>query len=315
MLNFILQRLFSTLTIVFCASLLIFLLPHLLGIDPVRSIVRARVGDRTVDTATMERLRTELGLDKPLWRQYGNWMGQLLRGDLGYSFVSRSPVAGLLWRAFRVTSILAFSTVLFAFLLALPLGMVSARFQGKALDRWLSSLTQAGIAMPQYWLAPLLVLLFSLELKLLPSNGWRGPQHLILPVLTLALRPLAYFTSLLRAALIDVLAEDYIRTARAKGLPARLVLFKHALRNALIPVTTMGSLWLVGLLGGSVIVEVIFAIPGMGRVIYEAVNASDLPLLQASLLLLVLLTSLIMLLTDLLYKVFNPTISLEQPTF
>lgn len=315
MLNFILQRLFSTLTIVFCASLLIFLLPHLLGIDPVRSIVRARVGDRTVDTATMERLRTELGLDKPLWRQYGNWMGQLLRGDLGYSFVSRSPVAGLLWRAFRVTSILALSTVLFAFLLALPLGIVSARFQGKALDRWLSSLTQAGIAMPQYWLAPLLVLLFSLELKLLPSNGWRGPQHLILPVLTLALRPLAYFTSLLRAALIDVLAEDYIRTARAKGLPARLVLFKHALRNALIPVTTMGSLWLVGLLGGSVIVEVIFAIPGMGRVIYEAVNASDLPLLQASLLLLVLLTSLIMLLTDLLYKVFNPTISLEQPTF
>lgn len=315
MLNFILQRLFSTLTIVFCASLLIFLLPHLLGIDPVRSIVRARVGDRTVDTATMERLRTELGLDKPLWRQYGNWMGQLLRGDLGYSFVSRSPVAGLLWRAFRVTSILALSTVLFAFLLALPLGMMSARFQGKALDRWLSSLTQAGIAMPQYWLASLLVLLFSLELKLLPSNGWRGPQHLILPVLTLALRPLAYFTSLLRAALIDVLAEDYIRTARAKGLPARLVLFKHALRNALIPVTTMGSLWLVGLLGGSVIVEVIFAIPGMGRVIYEAVNASDLPLLQASLLLLVLLTSLIMLLTDLLYKVFNPTISLEQPTF
>lgn len=315
MLNFILQRLFSTIIIVFCASLLIFLLPHLLGIDPVKSVVRARLGERTVDTATLERLRGELRLDKPLWQQYGNWVQQLLRGDLGYSFVSRSPVALLLWRAFRVTSLLAFSTVALAFLLALPLGMLSARFQGKALDRWLSSLAQAGIAMPEYWLGPLLVLLFSLELQLLPSNGWRGPQHLILPVLTLALRPLAYFTSLLRAALIEVLTEDYIRTARAKGLPARLIFFKHALRNALIPVTTMGSLWLVGLLGGSVIVEVIFAIPGMGRVIYEAVNASDLPLLQASLLLLVVLTSLIMLLTDLLYKVFNPTISLEQPTF
>ena len=176
----------------------------------------------------------------------------------------------------------------------------------------ISFITQTGVALPEYWVAPLLILLFSLELGWLPSAGWRGPLYLVMPVVTLALRPTAYFTSLVRQAMLEVLASDFVRTATAKGLSRYSVLFKHALRNAFLPVLTMSSLWFASLLGGSVIVEVIFAIPGMGRLIYDAVLANDLPLLQGSLFVLVALTTLLMTVTDILYKALNPAIQMDH---
>ena len=311
MTRFVLQRVTAFATILFVASWLIFLLPYLTGVDPVMSIIRARVGERVIQPEAVEALRQELGLNKSAVAQYQDWLGRLLRGDLGLSFISRSPIAELLWQGFKVTTVLASSAVLLALLVAVPLGVWAAQNRGRT-DSLISFGSQTGVALPEYWVAPLLVLVFSLQLGWLPAAGWRGPLYLVMPVVTLSLRPTAYFTSLVRQAMLEVLASDYVRTAKAKGLSLNTVLFKHALRNALLPVLTMSSLWFASLLGGSVIVEVIFAIPGMGRLIYDAVLANDLPLLQGSLMVLVAFTTLMMTLTDILYKVLNPAIQLDQ---
>ena len=272
------------------------------------SIIRARIGERTVDPAAVDKLRSEFGLDRNLAGQYVVWLGDLIQGDLGFSYVSRAPVALVIGRGLRVTAILALSTLALALLLALPLGVLAAYRPGSWLDTLITVLCQSGVAIPPYVLAPLLILWFALGLGWLPSAGWRGPTFAILPILTLLPSPLAYFTQATRAAMVEVLTADYMRTARAKGLPAFVLLRRHALRNALIPVVTLVTLWLAGLLGGSVIVEVIFAIPGLGRILYDAVLAGDLPLLQAGLLLLVGLATLINGCADLLYLLLNPTI-------
>lgn len=320
MTRFVVQRITALIVILFVASWLIFLLPYLTGVDPTMSIIRARVGERVIQPEAIESLRQELGLDKALLGQYQDWISHLLRGDLGFSFISRSPINELLWRGFKVTIVLSSAAVLLALLISVPLGIWAAHNHGgnysrNRLDNIISFASQTGIALPEYWVAPMLILLFSLQLGWLPSAGWRGPLFLVMPVVTLALRPIAYFTSLVRQAMIEVLASDYVRTARAKGLSLNAVLFKHALRNAFLPVLTMSSLWFASLLGGSVIVEVIFAIPGMGRLIYDAVLANDLPLLQGSLMILVALTTVIMTFTDILYKVLNPTIQIDSRDF
>ena len=304
----LIRRLLLLPVILLLTSAAIFLLPYLTGIDPTMSIIRARIGERTVDPAAVDKLRSEFGLDRNLAGQYVVWLGDLIQGDLGFSYVSRAPVALVIGRGLRVTAILALSTLALALLLALPLGVLAAYRPGSWLDTLITVLCQSGVAIPPYVLAPLLILWFALGLGWLPSAGWRGPTFAILPILTLLPSPLAYFTQATRAAMVEVLTADYMRTARAKGLPAFVLLRRHALRNALIPVVTLVTLWLAGLLGGSVIVEVIFAIPGLGRILYDAVLAGDLPLLQAGLLLLVGLATLINGCADLLYLLLNPTI-------
>lgn len=312
--RFVLQRLTALVAILFVASWLIFLLPYLTGVDPTMSIIRARVGERVIEAEAIEALRQDLGLNKPVIAQYQDWLSHLIRGDLGFSFISRSPIDELIWQGFKVTVVLSSAAVLLALIISIPLGIWAAQNRGR-LDNLVSFTSQAGVALPEYWVAPLFILFFSLQLGWLPTAGWRGPLYLVMPVVTLALRPIAYFTSLVRQAMIDVLASDYIRTARAKGLSLIAILFKHALRNAFLPVLTMSSLWFASLLGGSVIVEVIFAIPGMGRLIFDAVLANDLLLLQGSLMILVALTTIIMTLTDILYKVLNPSIQIDPRDF
>lgn len=305
------RRLLILPLVLLLTSAAIFLLPYLTGIDPTLSIIRARIGERTIDPAAVAQLRSDFGLDRSLAGQYMVWLGDVLRGDLGFSHVSRTPVALVIGRGLRVTALLAFTALGLALLLALPLGIIAAQRPGSWLDTLITVGCQSGVAIPQYVLAPILILLFALQLGWLPSSGWRGPTYVILPVLTLLPAPLAYFTQATRAALLDVFNADYIRTARAKGLRRPTLLYRHALRNALIPVATLVTLWLAGLLGGSVIVEVIFAIPGLGRILYDAVSAGDLPLLQAGLLLLVGLATLISTLTDLLYLLLNPAMRLH----
>ncbi|MEM7736269.1 MAG: ABC transporter permease, partial [Deinococcota bacterium] len=246
--------------------------------------------------------------------QYQDWLGNLTQGDLGFSFISRSPINELLWQGFKVTIVLSSLAVLLALVIAVPLGIWAAQTPGR-LDSLIGFTSQTGVALPEYWVAPLLILFFSLQLGWLPTAGWRGPLYLVMPVVTLALRPIAYFTSLVRQAMLEVLDSDYIRTAKAKGLSLYTILFKHALRNAFLPVLTMSGLWFASLLGGSVIVEVIFAVPGMGRLIFDAVLANDLPLLQASLMILVALTTLTMTATDILYNVLNPAIQIDHRNF
>ncbi|MEM7111200.1 MAG: ABC transporter permease [Chloroflexota bacterium] len=308
MVRFVLRRLTFMPVLLAAASILIFAMPYMIGLDPVKSIVRARIGERDISPEAVDRFRVELGLDQPLPVQYAGWLGQLARGDLGYSYVSRTPVSDIIWRGFRISATLTSITIGLAFVLSIPLGVVAALYQDRWPDRLLVFLSQTGIVTPSYVLGPLLVLLFGLQWGLLPSAGWRGPSYMVLPVLTLLLRPLAYFLQVTRSSVLDVLSADYVRTAHAKGLPPRTVIGVHVLRNSLIPVVTLAGLWLGSSIGGSVIVEVIFAIPGLGRIMYDAAIAGDLPLMQAGLILFISMVVIVNTLTDFAYVLLNPTI-------
>ncbi|MEM7799172.1 MAG: ABC transporter permease [Chloroflexota bacterium] len=311
MFRFILRRLMMLPLLLAIASVLIFSLPYLIGVDPVKSIVRARIGERDISPEAVERFRVELGLDQPLPVQYFTWLGQLARGDLGFSYVSRTPVSEIIWRGFRISALLTGVTIGLAFLLAIPLGILAALYRDRWPDRLIVFLSQIGVVIPSYVLGPLLVLLFGLQWGLLPSAGWRGPSFVVLPVLTLLLRPLAYFLQVMRSSVLDVLNAEYIRTARAKGLRERTVIGVHVLRNSLIPVVTLAGVWLGSSIGGSVIVEVIFAIPGLGRIMYDASIAGDLPLMQAGLILFISIVVFVNTLTDFVYALLNPTIRLS----
>ena len=185
---------------------------------------------------------------------------------------------------------------------------------GTLLDTLVSVVSQTGVVIPSYLLGPALILVFGVHLGWLPSAGWRGPEYLVLPALTLAAAPTAFFAHVVRASMLEALSMEYMRTARAKGLGEGLLVRRHALRNALIPVVTVSSMWLAGLIGGALIVEVIFSVPGIGRVLFDAINASDLPLIQASLMMIVVIAVVINTATDVIYVVLNPAIRLQGPS-
>jgi peptide/nickel transport system permease protein len=295
----------------FMVSLLIFLLPYLTGSDPATTVLRARVSEGELSETALSQLREELGLNKPVAVQYITWLGQLAKGDLGRSFVSRAPVAGIIYRGLKATVILTMLSIGIALIIALFLGIFSALRPGGKLDNFITAITQIGVAVPEFWLAPVLILVFAIWLKWLPSAGWGAFKYMVLPTIVLSIRPIAYFTSLTRISMIEVLQMDFINAARAKGLSEFQVIWRHAIRNTLIPVITMVTLWFASLLGGSVIVEVIFAVPGIGRVLYDAVIAKDFPVLQTGVVLIVSFTVIINTLTDLAYTVMNPSVNFD----
>lgn len=304
--RFICRRLAVLALTLVVVSLVAFLMPYMSEGDPARTIIRARVSDLNVDEASVAALRQHLGLDRPLAVQYFGWLGAALRGDLGYSFTSHEPVAPSIASALLVSFTLAMSALVFALAIALPLGTAAATRPGGLLDAVATFLTQTLVAIPEYWMAPICILVFALYLGWLPSAGWQGPASLVLPAFALSLRPLAYFTRVTRAAMLDVLQAPYITAARSRGLGLTQTVLRHGLRNGAIPVITLFALWLAGLLGGSVVIEVIFAIPGMGRLIYEAVVNKDLPVLQAGFIAIVALAVLINTLADIVYALLNP---------
>jgi peptide/nickel transport system permease protein len=293
-------------------SIVAFMFPYLTGTDPVGPILRSRIGERAKSPELIAAIRADLGLDQPLPIQYVKWLTHFVQGDLGYSYISQSPVGEILVQGLGVTVILTVASLALAVIVSLPLGMLSARYPGKGLDNLIATFTQTGVAVPEYWFAPVIILIFSLKLGWLPSAGWRGPLYIIMPAITLALRPIAYFTRLTRESMIEVMQKDYIRAARAKGLSETRIIWRHGLRNSLIPVVTFISMWLASLLGGSVIVEVIFAVPGIGRVMFDAVTSNDLPVVQAGVVVITALAIVINTLTDLSYVVLNPTIRLRK---
>jgi len=307
-----LRRLLIMPILLLLVALIAFLYPYLSGIDPTSAILRSRIGEREQTPEIVAAIRADLGLDRPLAYQFLYWLEHLARGDLGKSFVSQAPVGTILFRGLQVTFILSIAALLFAIVVSIPLGIAAALSPGKAIDNLVAIVTQTGVAVPEYWFAPMIILVFSQNLGWLPSAGWRGPLYIIMPALTLALRPIAYFTRLTRETMIEVLQKDYIRAVRAKGVSELQIIWRHAFRNSLIPVVTMITLWLAGLLGGSVIVEVIFAVPGIGRVMYDAVLANDLPVVQAGVVLITGLAIVINTLTDLGYIALNPAIRLNQ---
>ncbi|MFD1542069.1 ABC transporter permease [Nonomuraea guangzhouensis] len=305
---FLIRRLAVLVGTLVIASFVVFLIPYLTPGDPVRKILRGRVRDLNVDPVTLESLRRSYGLDRPLLTQFWDWLAKALRGDLGLSYTSRSPVTEMISSALGVTTVLAITSLLIALVAALFFGSLAAVKRGKPTDTAITSITQGFVAIPEYWLAPVLILVFALQLGALPSAGWRGPESMVLPCLTLALRPMSYFTQVTRASMIDVLESPHITAARARGLTFGATMLRHGVRNALLPVITLFSVWLAGLLGGSVVVEVIFSIPGMGRLLYESVVNNDVPTIQAGVISLVGLAVLITTLTDLGYTLINPTV-------
>lgn len=308
MLRFITRRFAVLLLTLLTVSVLAYALPYLSDGDPVRSIIRSRVSDMAVDPEATAALKAKLGLDRPLAVQYLDWLGNAFRGDFGYSYTNRAPVAGQVGSALMVSATLAATALAIALVVALPMGILAALWPGSLIDNIVTFLTQSLVAVPEYWLAPLAILLFALNLGWLPSAGWQSPSHMVMPALVLAFRPLAYFSRVTRAAMLDVLKAPYITAARSRGLSMARTVYAHGLRNTMPPVMTLFALWLAGLIGGSVVVEVIFAVPGMGRLVYNAVINKDLPLLQAGVVCIVALAVLINTLADIAYLILNPAL-------
>lgn len=304
----LLQRLLILGLMLLGVSLLAFLVPYVSGGDPVRTILMSRVRDLAVDPAAVEAMRVHLGLDRPLPVQYGAWLWQALQGDLGYSFASGRPVASEIGRALGVSITLALTALGIAAAVAIPLGTLAATRPGGTVDSATTLMVQTFVATPEYWLAPMGILVFALYLGWLPSAGWTSWSSLVLPAMVLSLRPMAYFTQVTRAAMMDVLQAPYITAARSRGLSMRQTVMRHGLRNGSLPVVTFFALWLAGLLGGSVVIEVIFAIPGMGRLLYEAVINRDVPMLQGGFVSIVALSILINTIADMLYVALNPAV-------
>jgi peptide/nickel transport system permease protein len=308
MLTFLMRRAATLLVTLLVVSVLAFLIPYAGEGDAARKILRARTNDPALEPAQVEALTKELGLDRPIYVQYFDWLREVLTGDFGYSFTSRTPVHDLVGPALGVSISLALASLLLALVLALPLGTWAATSPGSKVDNVVTFISQSAVSAPEYWVGPVLVLVFARYLGWLPSGGWSGLAYIILPATALALRPLGYFTQVTRAAMSDVLAAPYITAARSRGLSFPRTLMRHGMRNSMLPVMTLFSFWFAGLLGGSVVIEVIFNIPGMGRLLYTSVLNNDVPVIQGGLMWILVLAVVINTVTDLLYGVLNPAI-------
>jgi ABC-type dipeptide/oligopeptide/nickel transport system permease component len=284
-------------------SLIVFFLLRLAPSDPITILLS--------ETATPQQIaeaRRELGFDRPIYVQYLIFAERALQGDLGRSLFYKEPALNVIMRALPNTLLLGGIAFLISIVVAVPVGIISALKRDSIWDYLGVGLALLGQAMPPYWLGIMLILLFSVTLRVLPTSGSFGPEYIVLPAVTLAAVLMPVVTRLVRSGMLDVLHEDYVRTARAKGLRERVVVGKHALRNMLIPLVTVLGLQLTSLLGGAVIVEQVFAWPGVGRIAVNAISSRDYPVVQASVL--VISTAFVMmnLLVDVLYAWLDPRI-------
>ena len=309
--RYLLQRLVGMVLMLLVVSVASYSVVRLLPGDPVL----AMLGEGG-DPAVIARVRTDLGLDQPAPVYFLVWLGRAAQGDLGRSIQSNQPVMALLHDRLVPTLELSLLAAVLALLIALPLGTLAAVRRGSILDLGASSFAMLGLAIPNFWLGILLILVISLGLGWLPPSGWRDPfreplqslRYMVLPAVTLGLAFAASTMRQVRSSVLDVLAQDYLRTARAKGLAERLVVVRHALRNALIPVVTVIGLMLGRLLGGAVVTETIFAIPGIGRTMADAIFSRDFPIVQGTILMMALVVLLFNLIVDVLYGLLDPRI-------
>ncbi|MBV8620329.1 MAG: glutathione ABC transporter permease GsiC [Curvibacter sp.] len=303
MIHYLFRRLLGLLPTLLIVAVLVFLFVHLLPGDPARLAAGPEAGLETV-----ELVRHDLGLDLPLPQQFARFFGHALQGDFGSSIRSKRPVATEIAERFAPTFWLTVAAMVWSVLLGGLLGIVGAVWRNRWPDRLGMALAVSGISFPSFALGMLLMQLFSVWLGWLPTVGADSWRHYILPSLTLGAGVAAVMARFTRSSFIDILKEDYVRTARAKGLAETVVVVKHGLRNALIPVVTMMGLQFGFLLGGSIVVEVVFNWPGMGRLLVDSVDMRDYPVIQALVLLFSLEFILINLVVDLLYALINPTI-------
>jgi ABC-type dipeptide/oligopeptide/nickel transport system permease component len=301
---FIIRRLLLSIPTLIGVLVVAFLLLFVAPGDPVM----AMVGERA-DEATIARLRLELRLDDPLPVQFGHYVAGVAKGDLGRSYITNRPILRDILERFPKTLQLAGAAMLLATICGVTLGVLSARRPGGLIDRIGLAIAYLGISFPVYWVGLLLILLFAVTLHWLPPSGFGGLRYLILPALALGMRSIAFLARMTRSSMLDALGADYVRTARAKGLSERLVVGRHALRNALIPIITVLGLDFGAYLTGSILTETIFSWPGLGRYVVNAIARRDLPAIQGSVLFLSAVFVLVNLITDVAYAKADPRIS------
>ena len=313
MARYLVRRLLLLVPTLFLASILIFAIIQLAPGDPARM----RLGTEATEEQ-VARERARLGLDKPIPVRYVVWLSDVARLDLGRSQVHNRPVGSLVAEAFPNTLRLSLSALLVAVVIGFPLGVLAAVRQDRGVDFFVTGFSSLGLSVPSFWLGILLILLFSVHLRWLPPSGLGAPgdtsflnvQFLILPVITIAVSNLAVFARFVRSSMIDVLAADYVRTARAKGLAETVVVVRHGLRTALIPIVTALGIQFGTLLGGAVVTESVFAFPGIGRLVVNSILNRDYPVVQATLMLVVIIFLVTNLIVDLTYAYLDPTIKL-----
>jgi peptide/nickel transport system permease protein len=305
MANYILRRLIQGFFTFLGVSALVFIMGRLTG-DPIRLLV-----PETATEEMRQEARVRLGLDKPVLVQYGVFLRNLAQGDLGRSYLKNQPVAEMVLSRMPATLELALLSMLIGVAISIPLGIFVALKRNTVWDLLGSTLALLGQATPNFWLGMMLIIVFAVELKWLPISGRGTPQQIVLPALTLAMASLGYFTRLMRSAMLDVLGQDYMRTARAKGATQTAILVQHGLKNALIPVVTMMGMQFGNVLTGAFIVEIVFAWPGIGRLGVTSLFERDFPVIQGVIILSSLVFVLSNLLVDLLYSTLDPRISLE----
>ena len=312
MLGYVLKRILMTVPVMLVVALFVFLLLRLAPGDPAAVIAG--------DYATAEdvaRIRDQLGLSEPIAVQFATWVGQLLQGDLGTSIFSNKPVVTLIGQRIEPTILLATTTILFSIAVAVPLGTLAAFRSGSWIDRLVMLFSVGGFSIPVFVLGYILIYVFALNLHVLPVQGYRSPfedglvpflRHITLPTVTLSVIFIALIARMTRASVIEVLEEDYIRTARAKGQSEVKVLMRHALRNAAVPIVTVIGIGIALLIGGVVVTESVYNIPGLGRLVLDAVLARDYPIIQGLILFFSFIYILLNLLIDLTYTFLDPRI-------
>ena len=304
--NYLLKRLLAALFVLFGITTLVFFLIHLVPGDPVEVMLgeTARPADRAA-------LRQALGLDLPLLQQWGQYLIAVLQFDLGQSLHSKEAVFPLLMSRLPATIILSLASLLIAVLIAVPLGILAAVYKDSAWDRLSMISAMLGVSIPNFVMGPLLILIFALWLGWLPVSGMQGPASLVLPAITLGTAMAAILSRMVRASMLDVIREDYITAARARGLPEWRVLGLHALRNAGLPVITILGMQFGALLAGAVITETIFSWPGIGQLLIESIQKRDYPVVQACVLLISVSYVIVNLITDFIYVALDPRVRLE----
>lgn len=309
MIGFVLKRLLGFAVTLIVAAAVIFYLLDLLPGDPAQFILGINANPASVD-----HLRAQLGLDAPEFQRFIGWITGMLHGDFGISYTQNAPVAQLIWARVAVTLPLAIFAMAISILVGLPLGILAARMRGRAPDTGIMVLAQLGIAVPNFWFGMLLALLFAVSLRWLPPGGFtpwdedagKALLGLILPSLALALPQASILARVMRTALVDVQGQDFIRTARAKGMTMGEAVWRHGVRNALLPVLTILGLQFAFLVAGTIIVENVFYLPGLGRLIFTAISQRDLILVRGAVIVLIVAVTAVMLAVDLLYALVDP---------
>jgi ABC-type dipeptide/oligopeptide/nickel transport system permease component len=303
MTTYLIKRLLLAIPVLLLTAALVFSALHLAGGDPVMMLVHP-----TAPQETRDAVRAKLGLDKPLPVQFVTYMSQVVRGDFGRSLLSRRLVSELIVEKLPVTAELGVTAFVLAYVLAIPLGVIAALNRNKFLDWFSMVVALIGVSMAGFWLGLILIFIFAVRLGWLPPTGYGSLKHLILPALALGLPRMGRIARITRSSLLEVIEEDYIRTARAKGLAERVVVVRHALRNALIPIISLMGLDLGYIVGGSVVIEHVFARAGIGDMILRAIYSRDFPVLQGSMFVLALAIILSNIIADFTYVIVDPRI-------